>query len=90
MGLQTLTDNGSTASITAKDKVHVHLSGGFGGGSVALEFLPSGGSSWIAISGAAWSAAADEIVELAGRESYNLRLTLSGATTPALVTFLAG
>jgi hypothetical protein len=86
--LQTLSADGATNGVTTNDKVHVHLSGTFGGGTATLQFKDAAGT-WTAITGAAYTAAADDIIQL-GSSQYNLRINLASSTSPALKVELRG
>lgn len=59
----------------------VYLIGTWGGGTVVVECSPDGGTTWVAIPDKYYTSNA--VVNLEGRWT-NLRLTLSGATSPTL------
>jgi ribosomal protein L21E len=86
--IQTLSADGNSSAITTNDKVHVHLSGSFGGGTAKVQYMGENGT-WYDIAGASYTAAADEIIEL-GKSQYNLRVNLASSTTPSLVVNLRG
>ena len=86
--LQTLAVDGNSNSISTADKVHCHVSGTFGGGTAKVQFKDEGGT-WRDIAGAAYTSAADELIEL-GSSQYDLRVNLAGSTSPALVVILRG
>jgi hypothetical protein len=84
--IQTLSADGNSSSVAVAHKVHVHLSGTFGGGTAKVQFQGEDGT-WRDIAGASYTAAADEIIEL-GRSQYNIRVNLASATGPSLVVIL--
>lgn len=84
--IQTLSADGNSSSVAASGKVHVHLSGTFGSGTAKVQFQGPDGT-WRDIAGAAYTAAADEIIEL-GKSQYNIRVNLASATNPSLVVIL--
>jgi hypothetical protein len=76
----------NTTSSTARihgGELHVHASGTFGGGTVKIQFQADNGL-WYDIAGAAWTTAADELIDLGNQQSYTVRAVLTGATTPSL------
>ena len=75
-----LTANGTTATHRAA-KALVRGTGTFGGGTVTLEYFDAGANEWIA-SRVTYTENFDDIVEFP--TSVEMRLTLSGATTPNL------
>lgn len=84
--LQTLSADGNSAAVTANHKVHVHLSGDFGGGTAKVQFQDEGGT-WRDFAGASYTAAADALIEL-GKSNYSIRINLASSTTPALIVNL--
>jgi hypothetical protein len=84
--LETISADGNSSSVSTSQKVHVHLSGTFGSGTAKVQFKDEGGT-WRDIAGASYTAAADELIEL-GKSQYDLRVNLSGSTSPALVCIL--
>ncbi len=64
-------------------ELHVHVSGTFGSGTVKIQFVADNGV-YKDIAGAAWTAAADELIDLGNQQSYTVRAVLSGSTAPSL------
>ena len=77
----TLTTNTTTSEVELT-RPHIHLSGTFGGGTLALQFEDDNGT-WRSIANGAFTTATDVILDF--RRPVNIRGSLSGATTPSLV-----
>jgi len=80
--MQTLTADGDTEVFMTAGVAHIHVSGGFGGGSLQLKYKDDGGT-WRDISDAGFLVAVDKIVEL--KPGTLIKGTLSGSTAPTLV-----
>ena len=64
-------------------ELHVHASGTFGGGTVKIQFMADNGV-YKDVAGAAWTTAADELIDFGTNQSYTVRAVLTGATGPSL------
>lgn len=84
--IQTLAADGNSSQVRCNHKVHVHLSGDFGGGTAKVQYMGENGT-WYDIAGASYTAAADELIEL-GKSNYDIRVNLASSTAPALVVNL--
>ena len=80
--MPTLTDNGETSWIPAKGPCHIHLSGNFGGGTAVIQFKDTSGVARSLANGS-FTSAVDKLVSTGF--NTDLRISLSGATGPALV-----
>ena len=85
-----LTANGNTLLKTDPGKLYVFAAQGtFGGGTLALQFSLDGGTTWTTFSDSSTSAS---LTTAGGRlivaPSTNVRLNLTGATSPAINAFL--
>lgn len=85
--VQTLSANGATASISAKGHAQLHLSGTFGGGTATAQFKDTNGN-WRNIAVAAYTTDVDKLIDLPDRLVTDLRVNLTGATSPSLVVVL--
>lgn len=83
--MPTLSANGSGDWTPVKGPFYLHLSGNFGTGTAQLEFQDDEGVTR-QITGGDFTAAVDKIVDMG--HNVNVRVTLSGATTPALIWFI--
>lgn len=86
MATGTLSANGDTNEHTG-EKIHVHLSGTFGSGTLTLYFKDENGN-WKAIANGALTAAADKILNFPFPTI--VKGTLSGATAPSLYYNIRG
>lgn len=88
MILETLSANGSTATLSVQvTALFLQLSGTFGGGTAVVEYKPLGSSTWYAVEGASFTSGPVSRV-LSLPISAVARVTLSGATSPSLVVHL--
>jgi hypothetical protein len=76
-----LTVDGAGASVQLPfAKATVILSGDFGSGTAIIQMLLADGATWLAITGASWTAAVTQEIVVEGQ----VRVSLSGATSPDL------
>jgi hypothetical protein len=65
-----------------KETLKVIATGGFGGGTLKLQFLAEDQTTWTDFPGASWTAAAAQQIAVEGPKKF--RYDMSGATTPTV------
>lgn len=80
-----LTADGNTTSVrSVGTRVHVLISGTWGGGTAKLQFLDDQSTPvWTDVTGASWTADTATVVELAPAD-YDFRINLASSTSPDL------
>ena len=86
---QTLSADGDSNEHVCYGRVHLHLSGGFGGGTAKLVLIDGNGVDRD-VASASYTAATDAIFDFPARALTRLYVNLNGATTPTLVVGLRG
>ena len=84
---QTLSADGQTTDRQYVGPVRVSLSGDFGGGTAKVE-VKDPSDNWIDVAGTSKTSAADFVIDFAEDALNDLRVDLSGATSPALVVWM--
>lgn len=77
-----MTTNTSTVAFEASGQTGICAAGTFGGGTMVLEVSPDGGTTWIPLAGASYTAAFTTVITMAS--GARLRAVLTGATTPSI------
>jgi hypothetical protein len=78
-----ITANGSTVlPLPYTGSLQFIGAGAFGAGTLILEISPDNGVTWVALTGASWTAAFNAVVTVG--QGCQVRATLSGATAPAI------
>ena len=87
----TFTTNGSSVWLLVKTHpVHIAINGTFGSGTVAVEQRIQGTTSTVVDSGAVIAITADDNSSYNFQQGDNIRLTLSGSTSPDLDYKISG
>lgn len=80
---KTYSADGDSDVVPVRGPAHIHASGSFGSGTLTCYFLAATGS-YKALSGGAFTAAADVIFEFPTSPLTSLKCTLAGSTNPTL------
>ena len=80
----TLSADGSTNWASVKGPIWVSLSGTFGGGTAVIQRKNNSGAA-VAIVGESHTVIADRVIDFPEKSVNEVRVTLSGSTSPALV-----
>lgn len=83
----TLTADGTTATYSAKASLRLSLTGGFGGGTAKLQAVDPAGN-FVDVANGAFTSATDTIFDFP--EQTQVRVDISGSTTPTLVVWFQG
>jgi hypothetical protein len=84
---QTISVDGSTTWQKVKGACWVSLSGTFGGGTATIE-RKNGSAAAVAIAGEAHTVAADRLIDFPAQSINEVRVTVAGSSSPALVCSL--
>lgn len=82
MALNTLSADGDTSIVVATGPVHIHGSGDFGSETITFYFEDDGGT-YRAISGAAYTAVFDDVLDVL--PGTKVKGTLASSTDPSLI-----
>lgn len=84
---QTLTADGQTNYVRVVGPIRLSLTGGFGGGTAKLQARDVSGAD-VDIAGASYGAAADAKIDFPANAVNQVRVDISGSTTPTLVVWV--
>lgn len=84
---QTLAADGQTTDYGTVGPVRLSLSGSFGGGTAKLQAQDPSGA-WVDVAGGSFTIAADQLFDFPENVQNQLRVDMSGSTTPTLVVWL--
>lgn len=87
MATQTITANGDY-DFKSYRKTHIHVVGSFGGGTVQVKLLADDGTTYLTLPNDSYTAAFSKIFEFTNHS--DVRLTVSGATTPSMTVNVRG
>lgn len=80
--------SGSAVSLGTKKEYFLSASGTFGGGTLTLEFRETGTTTWITVSSVTGLTAAN-LVRFTAPMNSEVRVTLTGATTPSVAWYIS-
>jgi len=84
---QTLVADGNSVARGVVGPVRLSLTGTFGGGTAQLQAMDPSGA-WIAVANGAFIAVTDTVFDFPENVQNQLRINMSGSTTPALVIWI--
>lgn len=84
---QTLAADGQTTSVKTINPVRMSLTGTFGGGTAKLQ-VQDPNEAWVDVAGGSFTAVTDTLFDFPKMSVNDLRVDISGSTTPALVVWL--
>ena len=84
----TLSADGNSTERGTVGPVRLHLSGDFGSGGTAVLQAEDPSGAWVAVEGGSFTTLTDTMFAFPIGVQNNLRINLSGSTTPALVIWI--
>lgn len=84
---ETLSSDDSTEWVSVKGPIWVSLSGTFGGGTAIIQRKNAAGSA-VAIVGESHTVAADRVIDFPPHAVNEVRINLSGSSSPSLATMV--
>ena len=84
---QTLTADGETTAVTVSGPARLSLTGTFGSGTAQLQARGPDGV-YVDVTGGEFTAATDTLYDFPNNTRNDLRVTLTGATAPALKVWI--
>ncbi len=85
--IQTLSADGETTAITVIGETRLSLTGTFGSGTAQLQARGPDGV-YVSVTGGSFTAATDTLFDFPENTRNDLRVSLSGSTSPALKVWL--
>lgn len=80
--------NGAAVGLGTQREYFLSASGTFGGGTLTLEFRETGTTTWIAVSSVTGLTAAN-LVRFTAPKNSEVRVALTGSTTPAIAWYIS-